>query len=82
MIIRIKSIQTLPNYLLDVIFDDEKHVIYDVKEDMRDIPSYRLLETSNGLFQHIQLDQSRTCIFWNEDIDLPSDIIYQYGIVQ
>ena len=32
-----------------------------------------------GLFAQVQVDDSRTCVFWNENIDLPSDIIYEYG---
>ena len=79
MIPRIKQMEPVSDYCLYVVFDDGKTVLYDVKEDMRDIPSYRILETICGLFQQAKVDDSRTCIFWNEDIDLPSDIIYEYG---
>ena len=34
MLIRIKNIQLLDNYVLRVSFDDNKTVIYDMKEDM------------------------------------------------
>ena len=78
MIPRIKSIQTLPDYMLSVIFDDGKHVLYDMKEDMN-LPGYDALRDQTGLFNQVQLDQSRTCIYWDEDIDLPSDILYEYG---
>jgi len=78
MIQRISSITPLPDYMLSVTFDDGKHVIYDVKEDMH-LPGYHLLRDVAGLFQQVQLDQSRTCVYWNEDIDLPSDAIYEYG---
>ena len=79
MIQRIKSIEPLPDYLLSVSFDDGKHVIYDVKDDMRNIPSYRVLSDVYGLFQQVQIDESRTCVYWNDEIDLPSDAIYEYG---
>lgn len=79
MIRRIKSVCPLPDYTLSVLFDDGHHVLYDVKEDMRDIPSYRDLQTVHGLFAQVQLDRSRTCIYWTEDIDLPSDTLYEYG---
>ena len=72
MIQRIKSIQAMPNYVLSVVFDDGRHVLYDVKEDMN-LPGYA------GLFQQVQLDKSRTCVYWNDDVDLPSDTIYEYG---
>ncbi len=78
MIQRIKSIQTMPDFVLSVVFDDGYHVHYDVKEDMS-LPGYDVLRTETGLFSHVQLDTSRTCVYWNEDIDLPSDTIYEYG---
>lgn len=75
---RIKSIQPMPNYVLSVVFDDGRHVLYDVKEDMN-LPGYIVLRDIAGLFQQVQLDKSRTCVYWNNDVDLPSDTIYEYG---
>ncbi len=49
---------------------------------MEQIPAYQDLRLIRGLFDQVQLDQSRTCVFWNEEIDLPSDTIYKYGAVQ
>ena len=79
MIPRIKEITPLENYMLRVVFADGKAVLYDVKEDMDQIESYRLLRTIPGLFQQVLLDKSKTCIYWNDEIDLPSDILYAYG---
>ena len=62
-----------------VVFDDGRIVTYDMKDDIRTIPDFRALETECGLFQNVQLDASRTCISWNDRIDLPSDTIYEYG---
>ena len=75
MIPRIKSVKPISDYRLYVVFDDGKTVIYNVKDD-----SYKDLETIYGLFNQVQLDTSRTCVYWNENIDLPSDIIYEYGV--
>lgn len=80
MIIRIRSIKPLNDYKLFVTFDDGKSVIYNVKEDMETLPGYDDLANITGLFRHVQLDESRTCVFWNDYIDLPSDTIYEYGI--
>lgn len=80
MIHRINRLTILPNYILEAHFDDGKTVLYDVKEDMEDIPSYRDLSRIEGLFKQARLDESRTCVVWNEYIDLPSDILYEYGI--
>lgn len=78
MIPRIKSVTPLPDYCLSVSFDDGRRVRYDVKEDFA-LPGYGVLRDVHGLFQQVQLDESRTCVFWNEDVDLPSDPLYEYG---
>lgn len=75
---RIASIKPLPDFLLDVAFDDGKRVIYDVKDDFS-LPGYSALRDVFGLFAQVKLDESRTCVYWNEDIDLPSHAIYAYG---
>lgn len=78
MIPRISSIKPLPDYMLAVAFDHGVRVIYDVKEDMH-LPGYHQLRSVEGLFQQVQLDPSRTVVSWSEDIDLPSDMILEYG---
>ena len=81
MIPRIRSVKPMPNYRLEIAFDDGKLVCYDVKEDMN-LPNYGMLRDIPGLFQQIRLDESRTVVYWNDEIDLPSDILYQYGAPQ
>ena len=79
-IIRIKELEASENYSLRVVFDDGRSVMYDMTEDINTLPGYDLLKTMEGLFQQVQLDLSRTCVDWNEDIDLPSDVLYEYGV--
>ena len=79
MIIRIKEIKPLENHILLVTFDDGKIVEYNVREDIDTLPGYNDLLSIHGLWQQVQLDESRTCVYWNDYIDLPSDIIYEYG---
>lgn len=79
MIPRIMRLEPLENLILKVTFDDGRAVLYDVKEDIKDIPSYQILETETGLFKNVQLDESRTCVYWSDEVDLPSDTIYEYG---
>ena len=81
MIRRIQTVRPLPDFLLSVSFDDGKRVVYDVKEDMG-LPGYVALRNVGGLFEHSLLEPSRTCVYWNSEIDLPSDAIYEYGCPQ
>jgi len=76
---KIKTVEPMPDLRLSVIFDDGKSVLYDVMDDINRIESYQDLLFIHGLFDQVQLDKSRTCVFWNDRIDLPSDTIYEYG---
>ena len=80
MIPRIKELKPLDNYKLSILFDDGKKVLYDVNEDISSIEEFKKLKSQVGLWNCVQLDQSRTCVFWNDRIDLPSDAIYEYGV--
>ena len=79
MIPRIKTLRAMDDFLLAVEFDDGHKVIYDVKEDIETLPTFRALIDVYGLFYQVQLDSSRTCVYWNDEIDLASDSIYEYG---
>ena len=79
MIPRIKTITAADDYKLNVFFDDGKRVVYNVMQDIESIDDFKQLLTLQGLWENFQLDESRTCVFWNDRIDLPSDMIYEYG---
>lgn len=82
MLPKIKSICPLQDYLLQVCFEDGVKVLYDLKDDIKTLKAFKVLETEYGLFQNAQLDSSRTCVFWNDEVDLASDTILEYGAVQ
>ena len=79
MIIRIKDVTPLDNYVLLVSFDDGRVVYYDMNEDIETMPDYCDLKNIYGLWQQVQIDTSRTYIYWNDYIDLASDTLYEYG---
>lgn len=80
MIPKINCIEPLDDYVLKVKFMDGKIVLYDMKEDIETLPGYDDLKTIHNLWKQVQLDKSKTCVFWNESIDLASDSIYEFGI--
>ena len=79
MIPRIKSVKPQENYKLLIQFDGGETVIYNVLEDIDAIDDFGPLKTESGLFENVQLDDSRTCIYWSDRIDLPSDTLLEYG---
>ena len=80
MIPRIKNLEALEDYRLKVTFDDGVRVIYDLKDDIAAIDDFKVLLTERNLFENAQLDSIRTCVFWNDRVDLASDSILEYGI--
>lgn len=80
MIPRIKKLEPRENYHLYVEFDDGRKVMYDVNDDIRTLPIFHDLKDVYGLFNQVQLDEGRTCVYWNDMIDLASDSIYKYGV--
>lgn len=79
MIPRIKELKPVEEYKLFVVFDNDEKVLYDVEDDINTIEDFKLLKNETGLFKNVQLDSSRTCVYWSERIDLPSDILLEYG---
>lgn len=79
MIPRIQNVQPQDGYQLLVTFDGGRRVVYDVAEDIREIPGFGDLLRIPGLFATARLDSSRTVVVWNGWIDLPSDTILEYG---
>lgn len=76
---RIKDIKPLDDYILLVEFDDGERVFYDVKEDIETLEDFKILKSQHNLFRNVQLDSSRTCVYWSDRIDLSSDTILEYG---
>ncbi len=79
MIPRIKSVKPQRDYILHIEFDDGREVEYDVKVDIAQIPDFSVLKTERGLFDNVRIDESRTCIYWSDRVDLPSDTLLEYG---
>ncbi|MBQ6091559.1 MAG: DUF2442 domain-containing protein [Lachnospiraceae bacterium] len=79
MIPRIKKIEPCAGFKLKVTFEGGEKVIYDVSEDIRQIPDFSVLKTERGLFENVQLDESKTCVYWSDRVDLPSDSLLEYG---
>ena len=80
MIPRIRKLDLMPDYKLKILFDYGKMVLYDVNDDINSIEEFQNLKNQTGLWNCVQIDESRTCIYWNDRIDLPSDTLYEYGI--
>ena len=54
-------------------------MIYDVGKDIERIQDFEPTKTVYGLFGNVCIDESCTCVFWNDMIALPADGIYEIG---
>ena len=79
MIPRIDSIKARENYHLEICFKSGECVLYDVGDDIATISEFEVLKTEPHLFENVQVDDSRTCVYWNDRVDLPSDTLLKYG---
>ena len=80
MICRISKIKPLDGFRLCVCFDGGREVCYDLNDDIARTPNFADLKDIPGLFRNVRLDSSRTVVYWNDRIDLPSDVIFEYGV--
>ena len=79
MIPRIKEVVPQEDFKLMITIDSGEKVIYNVEDDIEDVAEFSVLKTEYGLFKNFQLDESRTVIYWNDWVDLPSDTLLEYG---
>ena len=75
---KVKNVAPLNNYLLSVSFVEGITKLYDVKPLFKKWDVFNKLK-NNNLFYDVQVDQGGFGISWNDEIDLPSDTIYEYG---
>ena len=79
MIPRIESLKTRENYQLEILFENGECVLYDVGADIATISDFEVLKFEPHFFENVQVDETRTCVYWNDRIDLPSDTLLEYG---
>lgn len=76
---RAVSIETLPDCRMRLVFRDGAVRVYDVKTLFDEIPQLRALEEDPALFHSARLDPGGYGIFWNDELDLSCDEVYEYG---
>ena len=67
MIPRIQKMSVLEGDILFVEFEEGYKVLYDVKDDIKTLLSFRALVDVYGLFKQAQLDKPNLCILERQD---------------
>ena len=79
MLPKIATVKPLENYKLLITMLDGRRFLYDVSDDIVTLKAFAPLKTEYKLFEQVQIDSSKTCIYWSDEIDLPSDTLVEYG---
>ena len=77
---KIKSVTTLPDYMLSVQFAEGITKVYDVKPLFDKISAFRPLSNNYTLFSDVAVDVGGCGIVWNDDIDLSCDELWENGV--
>ena len=78
---KIKAVNALPEYRLSVQFPEGVTKLYDVKPLFVKWEQFKALEESPELFASVEVDVGGHGIFWNDELDLSCDEIFENGRV-
>lgn len=76
---KVKTVDTLPNYCLKVLFAEGITKIYDVKPLFNKWSAFKALEDIPELFDSVNVDTGGFGISWNDCIDLSCDELFENG---
>ncbi|MCD7929289.1 MAG: DUF2442 domain-containing protein [Clostridiales bacterium] len=77
---RVSSVQTRPDYILDVCFQDGTRRYYDVSQLFSRWEVFKTLNQVQGLFEQVKVDASGYGVSWNDDLDLSCNELWENGI--
>ena len=76
---KVKAVNTLPDYRLNVQFAEGVTKIYDVKPLLAKWEPFRFLENDPALFSGVEVDVGDYGFSWNDDLDLSCDELFENG---
>lgn len=77
MFYKIKSVTALPNYMLDIIFDNNIKKTYDIKPLFEKWPIFQMLLNIDGLYEQVKIDPGGYGISWNDSLDLSCNELWE-----
>lgn len=78
MYFKVKTVTTLPDYILLVEFQNKQIKHYDVKQLFDKYEEFNALKAEQ-LFQCVKVDTGGYGISWNDDLDISCDEIWEHG---
>lgn len=76
---KLKAVKALPNYMLEIIFENNEIKYYDVKQLFDKWIIFENLKSVKGLFEQVKIDAGGYGISWNDELDLSCNELYTNG---
>lgn len=77
---KIKSVRPLENSIILAVFQNGIEKTYDMHNLYPMFPQFEVFENDKALFNQVQIDVGGYGIFWNDDLDLDAEDIWEDGI--
>lgn len=76
---KIKEVQALPDYKLNVYFSEGQRKLYDVSKLADEHQAFKSLIEDETLFNSVKVDVGGYGIIWDDDLDLSCDELWEHG---
>lgn len=74
----ITKVQAVKKNILNVTYADGKVFVFDVSTLFKKYPVFKQLKKGK-LFKEVKVEEGGYAIYWNDEIDLSSEYIYNHG---
>lgn len=79
MFYKIESVKGLENYILEIVFENKTIKYYDVSKLFEKWEVFKELKNQKKLFEQVKVDIGGYGIYWNEEIDLSCNELWENG---
>ena len=76
---KLKKVNPLKEYVLEITFQDNTVKYYDVSKLFEKWEIFKNLETIEGLYEQVKVDSGGYGISWNDEIDLSCNELWENG---
>ena len=76
---KVKNVNPLESFILEILFEDNTTKLYDVSKLFEKWNQFQDLKNIEGLFKNVKVDQGGYGISWNDELDLSCDELWKNG---
>ena len=78
MFYKIKKIEALDNYILEIFFEDGKVKYYNIETAIKKAKELEAVK-NNKIFQNVRVDVGGYAAIWNDNLDIDCNELYING---